>query len=140
MKQLPVDLDELALAFENASYEMSYYLDLETGETVLVTQEISSQLEGLYDRAYEQNPDLDPEAEIDLPALLAQERIVGWQVNALLDAGGWSRGSACAICACRRPTRGWLPRYGSLYRHGPGRAPAGTPGARDPGSGRVPLL
>ncbi len=36
MKKLNVDLEELAFAFEEASWEVEYYLDLESGEVVMV--------------------------------------------------------------------------------------------------------
>jgi hypothetical protein len=37
--KLTIDLSDLEMAFEHAGLEMSYYLDLETGEVVLVTDE-----------------------------------------------------------------------------------------------------
>ena len=40
MKKLRVDMAELEAAFEDASWEMSYYLDLETGEVITVTDEM----------------------------------------------------------------------------------------------------
>ena len=40
MKKLKVDMIELEAAFEDASWEMSYYLDLETGEVVMLTDEM----------------------------------------------------------------------------------------------------
>ena len=39
MKKLRVDVDGLTFAFENASWEMSYYLDLETGQVIPITEE-----------------------------------------------------------------------------------------------------
>jgi len=40
MKKLKVDMAELEAAFEDASWEMNYYLDLETGEVITVTDEM----------------------------------------------------------------------------------------------------
>ena len=59
-----------------------YFFDLETGETIMVTEEDRAGLESLYEQAAEE----DPEAEIDLPALLAQEGIEGWEAERLLEA------------------------------------------------------
>lgn len=36
MKKLNVDLEELAFAFEGASWEMEYYLDSESGDVIMV--------------------------------------------------------------------------------------------------------
>ncbi len=40
MKQIPVDLEELAFAFDDGSPEHEYFLDLETGEVLLVAEEL----------------------------------------------------------------------------------------------------
>ncbi len=37
MRGLKVDLDGLQVAFENTSWEMSYYLGLETGQVNMIT-------------------------------------------------------------------------------------------------------
>ena len=69
MKQLPVDLGDLALAFESDRARFDYVFDLETGETIMVTQETHSLAEERYKRAAED----DPEAAPDLPVLLDHE-------------------------------------------------------------------
>jgi hypothetical protein len=46
-RKLAIDLDDLDLAFDNASWETSYYLDLETGQVIMVTDEISRELEAI---------------------------------------------------------------------------------------------
>ncbi|MGH2592379.1 MAG: UPF0158 family protein [Anaerolineae bacterium] len=48
MLKIKVALAELEVAFDNTSWEMSYYLDLETGEVVMVTDEIRRELEDIY--------------------------------------------------------------------------------------------
>lgn len=45
MRQLKVDWVELDIAFENSSWEMHHYLDLETGAVVMVTDEIACYLD-----------------------------------------------------------------------------------------------
>jgi hypothetical protein len=82
MKKLAVDMEELALAFETGRDRFDYFFDLETGATIMVTEETNSQLESLYELAAEE----DPGAEIDLPALLAEEGIEDWEAELLLDA------------------------------------------------------
>lgn len=62
-KTLKIDLDELCSAIENSSYEHSYYLDLTTGEILLIsdymddeeTEKLKSRIEEDYCR-YEQIP------------------------------------------------------------------------------------
>jgi hypothetical protein len=57
MRKLKVDLDELAYALEDASWETDYYLDLETGQVVMVRDEMRRELESIYEETY------DPEIE-----------------------------------------------------------------------------
>lgn len=40
MKTVPVDLEELAFAFDDGSPEHEYFLDLETGEVILVSENL----------------------------------------------------------------------------------------------------
>lgn len=47
-RRLVVDLSELEIAFENSLHELSYYLDLQTGEVVLVTEDARREVEGIY--------------------------------------------------------------------------------------------
>ncbi|MCC7165698.1 MAG: hypothetical protein IT331_24585 [Anaerolineae bacterium] len=49
LRLLKIDLDELAFAFENTGYELEYFLDLETGETAMVTDETHRELERIYE-------------------------------------------------------------------------------------------
>jgi hypothetical protein len=88
MKKLAVDLIEVAAGFEDASGLIERYLDLETGEVIPITEEISGQLEDLYAWAKER----DPEATPDLPALIEEEGLHGWQEDALLEADQVRRG------------------------------------------------
>jgi len=50
MRQLQIDLSELASAFESHFDELTNYLDLETGALVVVTDEAQGQLEALYEQ------------------------------------------------------------------------------------------
>src|ERR1700730_10795540 len=40
LKQLRVDLEELSMALENASYETDWYLDTATGEVLLISGDL----------------------------------------------------------------------------------------------------
>ncbi len=79
-RKLKINLSELEFAFENASWEMAYFLDLETGEVIMMQDDIRSQLEAIYEDAY------NGENKVDLPAILAKSEIPGWQQKALLEA------------------------------------------------------
>jgi hypothetical protein len=50
MRKLEINWMELDAAFQSGSWEMRYYLDLETGEVVMVTDEIAGYLEEPPDR------------------------------------------------------------------------------------------
>lgn len=75
MKRVTIDWPELEFAFQNASWEANYYLDLETGEVIFVAQETIEQLEMLYEQADEPE-DADT---IDLDAALAKSNLRDWQ-------------------------------------------------------------
>ncbi len=45
MRKLKIDWSDLGLAFETSSWEAQYYLDVETGEIVLITDDIRSHLD-----------------------------------------------------------------------------------------------
>jgi predicted nucleotidyltransferase len=82
MKKLRVDLDELALAFENSSWEMSYYLDLEPGQVIWISDETRAELEELYEEAYEPEGD----EEVDLAEALQDSDLHEWQKELVLEA------------------------------------------------------
>lgn len=84
MKKLEINLSELASAMDDASMLIDYYLDLETGEVVMLTNETRSDLEQIYEENF------DPEAaeEFDLAELLRQSNMPAWQQQMLLEADG----------------------------------------------------
>jgi predicted nucleotidyltransferase len=82
MKKLPIDFGELGMAFEDASWQMNYYLDLETGQVVWISDEIRSQLEDLYEQAY----DPDSEEPEDLAGVLHDQDLPDWEKEELLEA------------------------------------------------------
>lgn len=45
MRKLKLDLGELSEALDNSSYEHSHYLDLQTGEVILLTEEVRRAVE-----------------------------------------------------------------------------------------------
>jgi len=63
-RQIPVDLDDLAAAFEDASDAMRYYLDLETGAVVTITDGVRDELEAI-DEELEDAPGAEDEAFAD---------------------------------------------------------------------------
>jgi hypothetical protein len=82
MKKLPVEMSELLFAFEDASWMANRYLDTETGQVVMITDEIHSRLEELYEQAYE----IDPESPPELEVLLENGDLQDWQKEAVLEA------------------------------------------------------
>jgi hypothetical protein len=80
-RRLAADLSELESAFEDASWEMSHYLDLETGQIVTLTDEIRRQWEDLFE---------DDESELDEPIDLAEAvrktDLPEWEKDVLIEA------------------------------------------------------
>lgn len=82
IRKLKVNLIQLESAFQDASWERGYYLDLQTGKVATITDEVRRELEWIYEEEY------DPETEepIDLAAILQQRDLPAWRREALLEA------------------------------------------------------
>ncbi len=52
MRRLTLDLSELAEAFEDASQEIDRFLDLETGQVIMITDETREELNKIYAQVY----------------------------------------------------------------------------------------
>lgn len=81
MRKLKIDLDELAYVLEDASWETDQYLDLETGQVVMVRDETRRELEAIYEETY------DPEIEeaFDLAQVLKERDLPEWYQQELLE-------------------------------------------------------
>ncbi len=75
MRKLQVDLGELEAALDNAFPEHRYFLDLETGKVVLITDDTSRQLEDLYAELPE---------EADVAEAIRQRDLQDWEKQDLL--------------------------------------------------------
>ena len=73
-----IDLDDLAYALENASWETDHYLDLETGQVIMVATDTCRELEDIHKEAY----DLGSEERFDLARVLKQRDMPEWQKEA----------------------------------------------------------
>ena len=75
MKQLAIDWGDLALAFDSSLGQMSHYLDMETGQVLVVTDEARRAMEQIYEAHYDpDNPDV-----VDLESVLSQSALIDWQ-------------------------------------------------------------
>jgi hypothetical protein len=82
MKKLEIDLADLTIAFEDRTWGMSYYLDLETGQVVAVSDEIQGQLEDLHVEL----DDAGIEPPYDLAGILREQDVPEWEQEAMLEA------------------------------------------------------
>jgi predicted nucleotidyltransferase len=82
MRELQIDLGELVMAFEDATWERNYYLDLETGQVVWISQETRWQLESIYEETY----DPDSEEPVELTEVLQDYDLPDWEKEVLLEA------------------------------------------------------
>lgn len=82
IRKIKVALSELAAVFDDASWEMSHYLDLETGQVLVITDETRSELEGIYEEHY----DPDAEQSFDLAAVVRELDLPEWRQQMLLEA------------------------------------------------------
>jgi len=82
-RRLRVDLSELEVAFDDASWKRSYYLDLETGKVLMVTDEIRQELEQVYEEAI---PGERTDEEVDVTPILDRLELPEWEKEALREA------------------------------------------------------
>lgn len=78
--KLDIDLSALEMALQTDSYEMRYYLDLETGEILLVMGEFESTLNEVYDEIYDE----EGERVVTLEEHLEERDDPEWQKEVLL--------------------------------------------------------
>ena len=78
-RRLKIDFDALEDAVDNSFYELSYYLDLETGEVILVTEDTRDQLDSITDRT-------GMEAIEAVNEAIQNEMIPDWQRESLHEA------------------------------------------------------
>lgn len=81
-RKLHVDLVDLETAMEETSWEVGWYLDLETGQVVAVDAETRRELE----RIYTEIPDAESAERNDFASALEQRPLPPWRREALLDA------------------------------------------------------
>jgi hypothetical protein len=82
-RKVKVDMMELDAALQSSSYEMRYYLDLETGRIVLITGEMSRKLDRIYEEIYDEEK---RELTVTLEEYLEKQDDPDWQKQMLLDA------------------------------------------------------
>lgn len=82
MRKLNVNLSELASAFESGFHEFSHYLDLETGEIMLVQDDTRREVETIYEQMDEEQTKGSP----TFAELVAQQNLHDWQKRQLLVA------------------------------------------------------
>jgi hypothetical protein len=87
-RQLKIDLEELELAFETSDWEIGYYLDMETGDVVMVQENTFRDLENIYSEYdYESDQEEDEEPEpFDLAEILESMDLHDWEREMLLQA------------------------------------------------------
>ena len=81
MHQLKIDLSELEMAFDSGSELISFYLDIETGEVISISEEERGLLERIYATSYDEQT-----RKVDWATAFQEEHIPDWQREQLLDA------------------------------------------------------
>jgi hypothetical protein len=81
-RKLCIDLDDLELAFDGESQETAWYLSLETGQVVMVTDEIRAELETILEEIASEGGD-EPAAFADA---LARRNLPQWMQEAVQEA------------------------------------------------------
>jgi hypothetical protein len=89
-RKLDVDLSELELAFENASWEINFYLDLENGKVVTIQENTFHDLEEIYTEYGEDEE--GNEQEFDLAEVLDGIDLHDWEREVLSNADQVNQG------------------------------------------------
>jgi hypothetical protein len=84
-------MDSLIIAFDDASWNVSTFLDLESGEVFSITAEIRRELEAVYERLPTEAPS-EEEFRTVLVTLLEQHDLPPWMHEVLADADRLERG------------------------------------------------
>ena len=87
-RRVAVDLDELAGAFENGFPDLSYYLDVESGEVAMVSDDTRRELEEIY-QELDNGEDLD---DALVSEAIRQRDVPDWVRDALEEADRVERG------------------------------------------------
>jgi hypothetical protein len=90
MKKLEIDLADLTIAFESSDWEINHYLDLETGQVIVVDAEIQRQLEDLCVEL----DDTGVELPNNLVEVLRERGLPEWEQEAMLEADEIERGGS----------------------------------------------
>jgi hypothetical protein len=83
MRRLKIDLSELTEAFDNTSPEVGYFLDLESGQVVLITSDTRYELEQIYAAIY----GAGDEPQMPFADALRSRDLPDWQQTMLTEAG-----------------------------------------------------
>jgi hypothetical protein len=94
MRQLNIDMSELELAFEGGFETISYYLDLETGEVIAVSEEVRGILETIYESYYDEQNQI-----VDWESAFENECVPDWQRDLVQDADRVEAGFGGTIIA-----------------------------------------
>jgi len=81
-RKVNVELDELAIALDTDFSELHQYLDLETGRIVAIMEEITWELEEIYEEIYDE----DGNRVVTLEDYLQQRDDPDWQKEMILEA------------------------------------------------------
>jgi hypothetical protein len=77
-----IDMEELVIALDNDFYELHYYLDLETGQVLMIPDEFRRELDEIYDEIY----DDEGNRIVSLEDHLRERDDPDWQQELLLEA------------------------------------------------------
>src|SRR5688572_29844139 len=99
-RRLPINLDDLMEAFDNASSDHQYHVDLETGEIILISSDTRKNLDDVYEHLLD----------------FGEEGF--WAVENVLRERGYSEEEQRGIFALFLIEGGWGLRYLSIPSHG----------------------
>jgi len=107
MRHLNIDMSDLELAFEGGFEMISYYLDLETGEVIAVSEEACNVLDTVYESYYDEQTQV-----VDWEGAFENERVPDWQRELVQDADRVEAGLGVTIIAI--PSESSLEGYDDM--------------------------
>ena len=90
-RRLRCDLAELVDAFDDASWEMSVYVDLDTGEVIHITADVREELEAIYAELPEEQTDEEAN-KAAFASAIERRSPPAWMRDLLMEADGVESG------------------------------------------------
>jgi RecJ-like exonuclease len=122
-RKLKVDMEGSALALDNASGSVSYYLGLETGEVVQVMGKVRATLNDIYQELAQTTGEDEDEFNRKFDEVMVRLGLPDWLKQAVKEADQVESDLSALRAGARGGLAGMISGHGGLHRHRGQQAP-----------------